>query len=101
MLETGEFYSRCADDTPGDFVLHGENVVDLGIVCFRPNKPSRLRLGKFDADANAIARTTDTARKRITRVQKASDLGGGGIRAFDGKLADLEMASRFGNGRVR
>ena len=39
LLEAGELYRRRADDTPGDIVLHGENVVDFGIVCFGPHIP--------------------------------------------------------------
>ncbi len=76
LLEAGELYGRRADDTPGDVVLHRENVVGLGIVCFGPDMPPSRGLGQFGADANAIASTTDAALKQVSRIQQAPDLGG-------------------------
>lgn len=82
-FEAGEFDGRRADDASGDLVLHGENVVDLGIVCVRPNEASRRCLGQFDIRSNAIAHATDAAREQITRIQKASDISGGCIRILE------------------
>src|SRR4029077_14947494 len=36
-LRAGELYSGYCDDALGDIVLHGEDIVDLGIVCFGPD----------------------------------------------------------------
>ena len=83
LLEPGELYSRGADDAPGDVVLHGENVLDLGIVGFRPEEAPGRGLGQFDVDANAIAGAANAALEQVARIEQAADLGRRGIRALE------------------
>jgi hypothetical protein len=37
-LDPGELYGGRADDAPGDIVLHGKNVFELGIVGVRKSR---------------------------------------------------------------
>src|SRR5882672_2863478 len=83
LLEAGKLYSRCADDALGDGVLHGENAINLGIVCVRPDEPPRRRLGQLDADPNTIARAPDAAVEQIARIQKASNFRRGDVRVLE------------------
>ena len=90
-LEAGELYRRRADDAPGDVVLHGKDVIDLGVVRFRPDVPPGCGLGQLDTDANTISGTSDIAFEQITRIEEPPDLGRRGLRVFEWK------ARRFGD----
>ncbi len=74
-LEPGELHGSRADHASGDVVLHGENVLELGIIGFGPDMNAGPGLGQFDIDAKAIADAADAASEEITRIEQAPDLG--------------------------
>src|ERR1700736_2886514 len=83
LLEAGKLYSRYADDTLGNVILHGEDIVDLGIVCFGPDLPPGRGLGQRGGNPNPTAGAANAAVEQVTRVQKPSDLSRGSIRASE------------------
>src|SRR5262249_38268364 len=62
--------------------LHGENIVELGIVSFRPDKSPRQRLNQLDADPNSIAAASNAAVEQITRIQNTTNFCRGSIRVL-------------------
>jgi hypothetical protein len=56
--------------------LYIKDVLDLGIIGFRPDVSPRRRLGQFGVDAKAIASATNAAYKQIANVELAPDFGG-------------------------
>ena len=74
-LEAGQLHRCGADDAPSDILLHPKDVVDLGIVCLRPDVPPRRGLAQLGVDANAIPGAANAAIEQIARVEPASDLG--------------------------
>ena len=81
-FETSERYRRRADDTAGNVVLHGKDVLGLGIVGIGPDMNPRRGLGQFDIDPDTIAGSLDAALEQITSIQEPADLGRGGVRAL-------------------
>src|SRR5262249_21384331 len=83
LLEAGELHSRCADDALGNRVLDTENVINLGIVCFRPYEPPRRRFGQLNADPNTTGSMSNAAVEQIARIQKASNFCRGAFRVLE------------------
>src|SRR5207302_11505899 len=71
----GDFGGGGPDDTPGNVILHGENVFGLRVVAFGPEMAASFGFGQFDIDANAIARPAHATLEKITCIEQAPDLG--------------------------
>jgi hypothetical protein len=89
-LETGELYHGRSDDASGDVVLHAEDVLDLGIICFGPDVSPGRGLDQLRVDPNAIAGAANATIEQVARVEQAPDLGRREVPALELK------ARRFG-----
>src|SRR6266850_3372591 len=83
---------RCHPDNAASYVvLHAKDVLELGVVCFRPDVPARRGLCQLGVDANLIAGATNAATEQVARVELTPDLG-------RREISTLELkARRFGD----
>ncbi len=64
LLEPGELYRDCADGAADDVSLHGEDVLELGIVAFGPDMAPSRGLGQSGVHANPIAGAANATSSR-------------------------------------
>src|SRR6267378_1382054 len=75
LLESGELDCCDADNTPGNVVLHGENVLGLSVVGFGPEVAASLGLGQSRGHANPVVGAPDAAVEEIAGIEQPSNLG--------------------------
>ena len=61
------------DRTQRDFVLKGQNIVELAVVAFRPKMNAGFGLDELRADPDALARLTYTTFQYVAHTQLATD----------------------------
>jgi hypothetical protein len=72
-----ELDAQSLADAASDFVLDFEDVFQLAIVAFRPDRVTRLSADELGGDAQAIACATQAAAEDARGVEFAADLGSG------------------------
>src|SRR5262245_8138368 len=62
------------DDRPGNFILNGEDILQVSVVALSPTVSAGNSIDELGADADSIASPTDTALENIAHTEFAADL---------------------------
>ena len=75
LLADRQLQLERGDDLLGQFILNGENIVEIAIEAARPDMAAARRIDQLRGDADAIARLADAAFEDIANVERLGDLG--------------------------